>query len=116
MFNPTFASHPSFGYTAHGTPYVFSTDAANPAPPPLSAAATITFWGTGAGDPAVGYGKDNGGYDMMAGRGFYFYGYAAGSDATGGMFYGGQLTGMWEGGTDNCVGPNNCMRSSARVR
>jgi hypothetical protein len=107
VFNPTFAEHPSFGYGAYG-PYTYSLDPANPTPLPLSAAASISFWGAGAGDPAVGFGNDNGAYDMIAAGGFYFSGYPP-TPTYGGYVRGGVLNGTWEGGTDNCVGANNCM-------
>ncbi len=108
IFNPAFAGHPSFAYSPHGRPYVFSTDPGNPAPAPLSRAATITFWSLGAGDSTVGVGSDNGSYDLIAGNGFEFYSYT-GPEIAGGLRFGGRLLGTWEGGTDNCVGPNACM-------
>ena len=108
VFNPTFATHPSFFYGPYG-PAVYSYDGANPAPTPLSAAANITFWAVGTGDPAVGFGDDNGAYDIIAGGGFYFGGYTYSSYIPGGYLQAGVVNATWEGGTDNCVGSNNCM-------
>ena len=66
----TFAGTDPYG------PYTFSYDPTNPATPPLSPAAAISFWRTGTGDVALGFGDDNGSYDMIATGGFYFTGYA----------------------------------------
>lgn len=90
-------------------PYTFSYDPTNPATPPLSPAAAISFWRTGTGDVALGFGDDNGSYDMIATGGFYFTGYAP-TSTYGGYVRGGQIFGTWNpGGIDGCIGANNCM-------
>ena len=111
VFSPTFAEHTNFTYGYYG-PANFSFDAVgDPAVPPLSPAANITFWALGSGDPAVGFGNDNGAYDIIAGGGFFFTGYGpgVGTYLTGGYLRGGQINGTWEGGTDNCVAAGSCM-------
>jgi hypothetical protein len=114
VFNPTFASHYSFFYGPYG-PAVYSYDGANPAPTPLSAAASISFWAVGTGDPAFGVGNDNGPYDMVENGGFYFGGYTYSATIPGGYLQAGRLAGTWENptaageATDGCVGGNNCM-------
>ena len=64
-------------YYYFGAPYVYSSDAGNPAPPPVGPDARVSFWRVGAGDPAVGFGIDNGVFDMVASGDFYFYGYSS---------------------------------------
>jgi hypothetical protein len=108
VFNPTFASHYSFFYGPYG-PAVFSYDIADPAPTPLSAAASITFWAVGTGDPAVGMGDDNGAVDIIANGGFYFGGYTYSSYIPGGYLQAGNVFSNWQGGVDGCVEGLNCM-------
>lgn len=115
IFGPQFQAHPTYtvvGYYGPVAPQVYSFDAANPAPTPLGPNARVTFWGLGTGDPAPGFGNDNGSYDMIAGGGLYVYGYGVGGgyypDAS--FWYGATINSTWEGaGTDNCVGGNACM-------
>lgn len=115
VFGPAFQSHPTYtviGYYGPAAPQVYSFDAANPAPPPIGPNAKVTFWGLGAGDPAIGFGNDNGAYDMIAAGGVYVYGYGvgAGYDPNASFWYGATIFGSWDGGTtDGCVGGNNCM-------
>lgn len=107
-----FQQHPSYGVGGIG-PYTYSYDVANQAPMPLTAAASISFWGLGTGDPALGVGNDNGGFDMAGDpSSVYAFGYAAGDyagDPTLSFWYGALINSSWDAGaTDNCPGPNVC--------
>jgi hypothetical protein len=109
IFNQEFANHPSFYFDpAYGSATVYSDDAGNPVPQPLSPAASISFWNLGTGDPRVGYGDDNADYDMIAAGGFYAYGYVNAA-YPGGYQYAGSINGTWEGSGDGCVTNDGCM-------
>jgi hypothetical protein len=113
IFSPVFANHPSFsyGYFGNGAPQVYDL-AGNEAPRGLSPAADVTFWALGLGDPAPGFGNDNGAKNIID-AGLYTYGYGVG----GGLypaysfFYGAQLNNNsnWEGATDGCIAAGACM-------
>ncbi len=108
VFSPVFQE---FG-PVYGPSYVLvnSYDALNPAPPSVSGAATVSFWALGAGDPAVGPGTDNGGFDMVGYPQFYSYGYSSGPSYAGGYWAAATLNGTWEAaGIDGCIGSGNCM-------
>jgi hypothetical protein len=106
VFSPVFAAHPYFYYGDFG-PAAYGLNV----PPALSVDAKITFWAVGTGDPAVGFGDDNGAYNMRTqGTGFYYYLYDYGGGET--FKAAATLNGNWDNGqfaTDGCVGNVNCM-------
>lgn len=108
VFSPVFQEFgPVFG-ASYGL--VSSSNAGNPAPPSVSGAATVSFWALGAGDPAVGPGTDNGGFDLVGYPGFYGAGYSSGPSYAGGLWYAATINGTWEAaGIDGCIGSGNCM-------
>lgn len=114
IFGEAFAASPYFGQSGFGNTWAYGIAAGDPASPPLSANAQVSFWALGAGDPAVGVGFDNGAYDMV-GAGLYFYGYGVGEGGNPNysFFYAATIEGSWDGGaTDGCPGDgagNACM-------
>jgi hypothetical protein len=85
--------------------------AGNEAPRPLSPAANVTFWAFGQGDPAIGFGNDNGSKNIID-SGLYVYGYGVGgANPAYSFFYGAELDvfSNWEGSTDGCIVAGACM-------
>ena len=113
VFGPPFQEFGIYYYispdTGYGALYVYSANAGNPAPPPVSADASVSFWRLGAGNPALGLGTDNGSFDMIASGQFYVYGYASGPYFEG-YWYAATIQSGWEpSGIDGCIDRNNCM-------
>lgn len=113
VFSPPFLEYGIY-YGAGTPPLTYSYASPGTAPPPLSAAASISFWRLGAGNTAIGVGTDNGVFDMAGAPGIYgdlyFYGYASGGLLTGGFWYAATINGGWNSaGIDGCIGAAACM-------
>ncbi len=108
VFSPPFQE---YGITyGPGYAILLGYNAGTPAPPPVSAAATVSFWALGLGDPAIGSGTDNGSFDMIAAGQFYGYGYPSSAYYPGGYWQAATIDSTWEpAGIDGCIGSGNCM-------
>ena len=94
---PFFDASPYYGYYGTYPPVV--SGYGDP-PPALTPNARASFWMLGAGDPAPGFGNDNGAYNVI-GSGIYFYSNVVGSY---GYHRGATININWENGpTDNCL-------------
>lgn len=113
IFTPTFQNFSGYYNVGAGAPFTYSYDAGNPAPSALSPNARVSFWHLGNGNPQVGLGNDNGGFDIVAEGGLYGYGYASGPNYAGGFWEGATINTGWDSSalsaTDGCLTGGDCM-------